>query len=110
MSAREPGIERQLACHSERSEEPLKNALGAQEKTRVASASALALKAARSATCDCEVLVVCATRDEGSQCAAKVLEAIQPFFDDVDTGRVTEPDSAIVAEGGSRNDRDVGFT
>src|SRR5437879_618535 len=41
---------------------------------------------------------------------AKVLEAIQSLFDDVDTGGVTESDSAIVTESSSRNHRDVGFT
>ena len=45
-----------------------------------------------------------------SQRPAKILEAIQSLFDDVDTGGVTEPDGAIVTESSSRNDRDVGFT
>ena len=31
------------------------------------------------------------------------------LFDDVDAGGVAEPDGAIVAEGGSGNDRDIGF-
>ncbi len=49
-------------------------------------------------------LVVCATRGDKLQRAAKVLEAVQPLFDYVDTGGVTEPDSAIVTESSSRND------
>src|SRR5206468_5340853 len=53
--------------------------------------------------------VVCATRDDKLQRAAKVLEAVQALFDYVDTGGVTEPDSAIVTESSSRNDCDVGF-
>src|SRR5882724_1396546 len=44
------------------------------------------------------------------QCPAKVLEAVEALFDNVDTGGVTEPNSAIISEGSSRNDRDVGFT
>jgi hypothetical protein len=40
---------------------------------------------------------------------AKVLEAVQTFFDHVKARRVTEPDGAIVAEGGTRYDGDVGF-
>src|SRR4026207_1682070 len=45
-----------------------------------------------------------------SQRPAKVLEAIEALFDNVDTGSVTEPNSAIVTEGSSRNDRHVSFT
>ena len=44
-----------------------------------------------------------------SQRPAKVLEAVQALFDYVDTGGVTEPNGAIVTEGSSRNDCDVGF-
>src|SRR5262249_31134922 len=44
------------------------------------------------------------------QRSAKVLETVQAFFDDVDTGGVTEPYGAIVTEGSSRNDCDIGFT
>src|SRR6266700_3729307 len=55
-------------------------------------------------------LVVYATRDGKLQRAAKVLEAVQALFDYVDTGGVTEPDSAIVTESSSRNDCNVGFT
>src|SRR2546430_13073367 len=55
-------------------------------------------------------LVVCATRDDRSQCPAKVLEAVQTFFDHVEAGSVAEQDSPIVAEGSSRNDGDAGFT
>src|SRR5436190_8038897 len=54
-------------------------------------------------------LVGCTTRDDKLQRATEVLEAVQALFDYVDTGGVTEPDSAIVTESGSRNDRDVGF-
>src|SRR5580765_2512478 len=55
-------------------------------------------------------LVVCATRDDRSQCPAKVLEAVQTFFDHVEAGGVAEPDSPVVAEGSSRNYGDAGFT
>src|ERR1043165_2837907 len=44
------------------------------------------------------------------QCPAKVLEAVEALFDNVDTGGVTEPNRAIITEGSSRDDRDVGFT
>src|SRR6476620_9000327 len=40
---------------------------------------------------------------------AKVLEAVQTFFDHVKARRVTEPDGAIVAKGGARHDSDIGF-
>ena len=40
---------------------------------------------------------------------AKVLEAVQTFFDHVDARGVAEPDGAVVTEGGSRNDGDVRF-
>src|ERR1043166_1934972 len=43
------------------------------------------------------------------QRAAKVLEAIQTFFDYVKACRVTEANGAIVAKSSARNDRDVGF-
>src|ERR1044072_4588569 len=43
------------------------------------------------------------------QCPTKVLEAVETLFDNVDTGGVTEPNSAIVTEGSSRNDRHVSF-
>ena len=43
------------------------------------------------------------------ECPAKVLEAVQTFFDHVKTRSVTEPDRAIIAEGSPRHDSDVGF-
>src|SRR6516225_5773081 len=55
----------------------------------------------------------CPTAEDGcatSERAAKVLEAIQTFFDYVEAGGVAEPDGAVVAEGGSRNYGDAGFT
>ena len=58
---------------------------------------------------DCGVLVVCATRDDRLQCPAKVLEAVQTFFDYVEARGVAEPDRAVVAEGSPRNDGDAGF-
>jgi len=42
-----------------------------------------------------------------SERSAKILEAVQTFFDHVDARSVTEPDGAVVTEGGSRNDGDV---
>src|SRR5882724_11308111 len=44
-----------------------------------------------------------------SERSAKILEAVQTFFDHVDARSVTEPDGAVVTEGGSRNDGDVRF-
>jgi len=49
------------------------------------------------------------TRDDTSKRPAKVLEAVQPLFDQVKTRSITEPNSAIVAEGSARDDGDVGF-
>src|SRR5436309_573249 len=43
------------------------------------------------------------------QRATEILEPIQPFFDNVDAGRVTESDCAIVAERRTGNDRDIRF-
>ena len=40
---------------------------------------------------------------------AKVLEAVQTLFDHVKARRVTEPNGAIIAEGSSRHDGDIGF-
>ena len=64
-------------------------------------------------------LVVCATRDDRFnkarvgmtmlERAAKILETVQTFFDHVDARSVTEPDGAVVTEGGSGNDGDVRF-
>jgi len=48
-------------------------------------------------------------RNNGLQRAAKVLEAVQALFNNVKTRRVTEPNSAIVAKGSTRNDSNVGF-
>src|SRR5258708_34150060 len=45
-----------------------------------------------------------------SERPAKVLEAVQTFFDHVKARRVTEPNGAIIAEGSSRHDGDIGFT
>src|SRR5206468_7188903 len=110
MSARCPGIERHLACHSERSEEPLNRTFDHTNN----DAGCVTVRATVSGrkypkTTIASSLVVCATRDDGLQRAAKVLEAVQSLFDYVDTGGVTEPDSAIVTESSSRNHRDVGF-
>ena len=44
-----------------------------------------------------------------SERPAKILEAVQTFFDYVDACGVAEPDGAIVAEGGSGHDCDVRF-
>ncbi len=41
---------------------------------------------------------------------AKVLEAVEAFFDHVKAGSVAEPNGAVVAEGSSRNYGDAGFT
>jgi len=43
------------------------------------------------------------------QRAAKILEAVEAFFDHVDARRVAEPHRSIVAECGSGNDCDIGF-
>ena len=43
------------------------------------------------------------------QRAAKVLEAIQTFFDYVEARGIAEPNGAVVAEGCSRNDGHAGF-
>src|SRR5262245_23252547 len=40
---------------------------------------------------------------------AKVLEAVQTFFDHVKARRVAEPDGAIVTESSARYDGDIGF-
>src|SRR5437667_8070563 len=40
---------------------------------------------------------------------AKVLEAVQTLFDHVKARGVTEPNGAIIAEGSTRHDGDVGF-
>src|SRR5258705_9149251 len=45
-----------------------------------------------------------------SERPAKVLEAVQTFFDHVKARRVTEPNGAIIAEGSTRHDGDIGFT
>ena len=45
-----------------------------------------------------------------SERPAKVLEAVQTLFDHVKARRVTEPNGAIIAEGSSRHDGDIGFT
>ena len=45
-----------------------------------------------------------------SERSAKILETVQPFFDHVDTGGVTESDGSVVTEGSSRNDCHVCFT
>src|SRR5437773_466025 len=42
-----------------------------------------------------------------SERPAKILEAVQTFFDDVDTGGVTKAHGAVIAESGARNDGDV---
>jgi len=47
--------------------------------------------------------------DDRSKRAAKVLEAIQTFFDYVEARGVAEPDRAVVAEGSPGNDGDAGF-
>ena len=44
-----------------------------------------------------------------SERPAKILEAVQTLFDHVKARRVTESDGAIVAEGSSRYDGNVGF-
>src|SRR5260370_40088051 len=54
-------------------------------------------------------LVVFATRDDKSQCAAKVLEAIQTFFNYVEACGVAMPDRSIVSEGRARTNRDSCF-
>src|SRR5438445_3143301 len=46
---------------------------------------------------------------QSSERPAKILEAIQPFFDDVDACGVTEPDGAVVAESSAGNDSDTCF-
>src|SRR6266576_1963805 len=109
MSAREPGIEEHLTCHSERSEEPLTSPLITQNKTRRSIMRSDRFGDRTWQSTIARSLVVCATRDGKLQRAAKVLEAIQALFDYVDTGGVTEPDSAVITEGSSRNDCDVGF-
>src|SRR5436190_16541982 len=109
MSAREPGIEEHLTCHSERSEEPLTNPVDhSKQNARCIMRRALFGNGNWQSTI-ARFPVVCATRDDKLQRAAKVLEAVQALFDYVDTGGVTEPDSAIVTESSSRNDCDVGF-
>ena len=45
-----------------------------------------------------------------SKCPAKILKAIESFFDYVDAGGVAQTNGAIVAKGGARNDRDIRFT
>src|SRR3954454_12740833 len=49
-------------------------------------------------------------RDDGLERPAKILEAIQTFFDHIKTGGVTETNRTIVAKGSARHDRDIGFT
>ena len=41
--------------------------------------------------------------------SAEILETVQTFFDHVDARGLTEPDGAVVTEGGSGNDSDIGF-
>lgn len=43
------------------------------------------------------------------QRTAKILEPVQPLFDHVEAGRVTESDRAIIAERSAGHDRDIGF-
>ena len=109
MSAREPGIEEHLTCHSERSEEPLTSPVdhSKQNARRIMRRDRFGNRNWQSTIA--RSLVVCATRDDKLQRATEVLEAIQALFDYVYTGGVTEPDSAVVTEGSSRNDRDIGF-
>ena len=109
MSAREPGIEEHLTCHSERSEEPLTSPVdrSKQNAPRIMRRDRFGNRNWQSTIA--RSLVVCATRDDKLQRATEVLEAIQALFDYVYTGGVTEPDSAVVTEGSSRNDRDIGF-
>src|SRR6266849_1070367 len=54
-------------------------------------------------------LAVFATRDDRLQGAAKILKAIETFFDYVDTRGVAEPNRAIVAECRPRHNRDICF-
>ena len=44
-----------------------------------------------------------------SERPAKILEAVQTFFDHVKARRVTEPNGTIIAEGSTRHDGDIGF-
>src|SRR5437773_11699515 len=44
-----------------------------------------------------------------SERPAKVVGAVQAFFDDVDARGVAKPDGAVVAECGSGNNGDIGF-
>src|SRR6266542_2011825 len=44
-----------------------------------------------------------------SERPAKILEAVQTLFDHVKARGVTEPNGAIIAEGSTRHDGDVGF-
>src|SRR6476646_2851174 len=48
--------------------------------------------------------------DDRLERPAKVLEAVQTFFDYVQAGGVAEPDGAVVTEGSSRNYGNAGFT
>ena len=42
-----------------------------------------------------------------SERPAKVLKPVETFLDDVDTGRVAEPNRAVVAKGRAGHDRDI---
>src|SRR6266536_1555228 len=77
---------------------------------RVASSSAPPLPIQVRPKLDCESLVVCPTRDDRLQCAAKVLEAVQTFFNYVQASGVTQPDRAVVTKRSSRNNGDARFT
>src|ERR1700730_9939556 len=73
-------------CHSERSEESLK---------------------LLRAPLQCEIPR--SARDDRLQGEAKMVEAIETFFDDVDAGRVTQAHGAIVAKGSAGHNRHVRF-
>ena len=91
-----------LARHSQRSEEPLNKFLECNDAhcliVRAAAFNPSGLK-----TTTMRSLVVFATRDDTSQRPAKILEAVQPFFDYIKTGGVAKPDCAIVSESRSGN-------
>src|SRR5207237_9788194 len=46
----------------------------------------------------------------GLERPAKILEPIESFLDYIDACGVAKPNGAIVAEGGTRHDRDIRFT
>src|SRR5215475_7295434 len=109
MSAREPGIERHLACHSGRIEEPLNKRLEHTNNDTCCVTVLATVSETSIPKLDCGLPRRLRDSGDGLQRATKVLEAVQSLFDYVDAGGVTEPDVSIITESSTWNDCYIGF-